>query len=459
MGELVCALDVGKTYSKVVLLDAATGVVIWSAECESEVRLGGAFRNLDAGRLEGWFLDTLASRADKRRIRTIVPVAHGAAAALLDVKGELLALPDYEDPAFGSVREEYLGRRDPFSATRSPALPLGLNLGLQLFYLQRNHAELFSRTRAILLYPQYWAWRFSGVMASEVTSLGCHTDLWLPAESRFSGLAAREGWAQRFPSMRRAADVLGALTPEVAAATGLDPGCRVLCGIHDSNAAYLCHITGWPSDRPLTVISSGTWTLIMSRGVELSRLRPELDMLANVDASGTPVATARFMGGREYQTIAATLDRTLYPDWSSVERVVQQRALALPSFATAGGPFAGIPGTLVRAKTLLPKERAGLATLYVALMSDVILENLGTPGDIVVDGPFAKNPVFAPLLAALRPANCIRLSAGAGTAQGASLLANPARHADVVTPVIAPIPIRGLEEYRQYWRKCVDSRA
>jgi L-fuculokinase len=459
MNELVCALDVGKTSSKIVLLEAETGAVAWTAECESSVRTGYEFRNLDGPRVEEWFLASLASAPNRRRIRTIIPVAHGAAAALLDVDGRLLALPDYEDPTFNSLREEYLALRDPFSATRSPALPLGLNLGIQLFHLQRRHAELFSRTQAILLYPQYWAWRLSRVMASEVTSLGCHTDLWLPAENRFSDLAARQGWAQRFPPIRPAADILGTVTPEIAANAGLDPRCRVLCGIHDSNAAYLCHISGWPSDRPLTVVSSGTWTLIMSRGVELSRLRPELDMLANVDASGTPVATARFMGGREYQAIAGTLDRTIFPDGPSVERVVQQRAFALPSFATAGGPFAGIPGALVGTKMLGPRERAALATIYVALMCDFILEHLSTPGDIIVDGPFAKNPLFAPLLAALRPANCIRLSAGAGTAQGASLLANPVRRAAVVTSVVTPLAIPGLGEYRIDWRESLARRA
>ena len=28
------------------------------------------------------------------------------------------------------------------------------------------------------MYPQYWAYRLTGVLANEVTSLGCHTDLW-----------------------------------------------------------------------------------------------------------------------------------------------------------------------------------------------------------------------------------------------------------------------------------------
>jgi len=268
-------------------------------------------------------------------------------------------------------------------------------------------------------------------------------------------LAAKQGWAELFPPMRQASDVLGTVTPQIAAATGLDRSCRVLCGIHDSNASYLCHIAGWPSDRPLTVISSGTWTLVMSRGVDLDRLHPELDMLANVDATGTPVATARFMGGREYQAIAGTLDRTVVPDLPSVQRVFEIGALALPSFATAGGPFAGVTGSLIRAKTLLPKERAALATLYVACMCDWIFEHLGTSGDIVIDGPFANNPVFAPLLAALCPGDCIRLSAGAGAARGAFLLANSASHSTALPSVVKPVAISGLHEHRLRWRQRV----
>src|SRR5882672_4015567 len=144
MGDLVCVLDVGKTYSKIVLLDAETAAIAWSAECESQVLPGSAFRQVDAARIEEWFIERLASAPNKQRIRTIVPVAHGAAAALVDGNGRVLALPDYEDFAFDSTRDVYLGLRDSFSATLSPALPLGLNLGAQLFFLQSRHADLFA---------------------------------------------------------------------------------------------------------------------------------------------------------------------------------------------------------------------------------------------------------------------------------------------------------------------------
>src|SRR5262249_19847023 len=143
-----------------------------------------------------------------------------------------------------------------------------------------------------------------GVMARELTSLGCHTDLWLPVQNQFSPLATRQGWAELFPSMCQAGNVLGRITPDVVNKTGLDPGCLGLCGLHDSNASYLAQIADLSPNAPVTVISSGTWTVIMSRGAALQRLQPQHDMLANIDIYGTPTPTARFMGGREYEAIA-----------------------------------------------------------------------------------------------------------------------------------------------------------
>jgi L-fuculokinase len=453
-GELIAVIDVGKTHSKIALLDRETAAVTWSNECESRVRLGGAFGELDVVEIEKWLIASLKEAPDKARLRTLVPVAHGATAALVGRNGELLSVPDYEDGAFDAVRSTYAELRDPFCTTLSPALPLGLNLGIQLFYWQSHHAARFKQTEAILLYPQYWAWRLSGVMAREVTSLGCHTDLWLPGENRFSQLAARQGWAELFPPMRRAGDVLGTLTPEMAAATGLDPSCRVLCGIHDSNASYLGQVAGLASDRPLTVISSGTWTLIISRGGDLKRLRPELDMLANIDAFGTPLSTARFMGGREYLAIAGIADESAVPDVRALQRVIDANAFALPSFAPAGGPFAGVKGVLLQWDRLSAQERAALATLYVALMSDLITDYLGAEGDVIVDGPLAMNPLYGALVTALRPKTRVLRSAGSGVAEGAYYLVEPFNAGVHKQPVpVGSFSVSGLEEYRARWRK------
>ena len=70
-------------------------------------------------------------------------------------------------------------------------------------------------------------------MASEVTSLGAHTDLWRPSEGDLSSMVDRFGWRRLFPPMRKAWNTLGTVKPEVAAATGLSSDVRIICGAHD----------------------------------------------------------------------------------------------------------------------------------------------------------------------------------------------------------------------------------
>ena len=70
------------------------------------------------------------------RIGAIIPVAHGAAAALLH-HGHLVRAPlDYEWPGVAQDRAHYDAQRDSSEVTGSPALPAGLNLGIQLHWLE-----------------------------------------------------------------------------------------------------------------------------------------------------------------------------------------------------------------------------------------------------------------------------------------------------------------------------------
>src|SRR5690606_24546838 len=104
---------------------------------------------------------------------------------------------------------EYAAIRPPFGETLSPRLPNGLNLGAQLFWQGQRFPEQFAQITHILTYPQYWAWRLTGIAASEVTSLGCHTDLWVPERGQFSSLVDHQRWTALFPPIRPAASVLG----------------------------------------------------------------------------------------------------------------------------------------------------------------------------------------------------------------------------------------------------------
>jgi len=457
MPRAVAALDVGKTHARLVVVAAEGGAMLWQDHCDSGGYSAEGLRQLDLARLEAWLLQSLATAARAAHIEAIVPVAHGAAAVLLDEAGGVIAAPDYEDPGLERVMDSYRPLRDPFAATFSPLLPLGLNLARQWHWLRQQHPPCHARVRHALLYPQYWAWRLCGVTASEVTSLGCHTDLWRPLERRCSDLAERAGWSRWLPPLRGAQESLGPITPAVAVRTGLPADCRVLCGIHDSNASYLCHLAARAADEPFALISSGTWTVIMARGADLRRLRESADMLANVDARGAPVATARFMGGREFAGIAGETARSAEPQWADLRRVLSRQWLALPAFAPAGGPFAGRAGRIEAPAALTSAERAALATWYVALMCDLQLDALAAAGSVVVDGPLAGNAQFGPLLGALRPGTRVECVTGAaGAPQAARILCGYPAHVSAARAASAPLDPTLVAAYRAHWRSRID---
>jgi L-fuculokinase len=453
MTDLLAVVDVGKSNAKLSLVDGPSGRTLWSVKRANEIAEASGLQQLDVVGIEQWMLAMfeLAPLPLKQRVSVIVPVAHGAAAVLIDEQGQNLAAPDYEDALFDGIDEDYERARDAFALTYSPRLPRGLNLARQWFFLERNRPELFTRVAHALLYPQYWAWRLCGVMASEVTSLGCHTDLWRPQQRTFSALVQERQWQHLLPPLRFAGDTLGTITPGLASRTGLSPDCRVSCGIHDSNASYLQHLlASSPRRAGFCVISSGTWTVTMANGGQLSALRAERDMLAGVDAYSFPVCTVRFMGGREYQTIAQT---EALPDAVALAAVLRRKIFALPSFAP-GGPFPAAKGTVVGGPAVSGPESASLATLYVALMSDLSIDLLGADGDIFLDGPLAGNPLFGPLLAAWRVDDRVFASETREGCNGAAAYLGGFGSRAVEAPVpLGPLPVAGLAEYRQAWRQ------
>jgi sugar (pentulose or hexulose) kinase len=455
MSGLIAVIDIGKTNAKLILVEDEGGAAVWSVERPSPAipvpGFGRLSRQLDVHGIEAWLIDQLTAAPDKHRIRAIVPVAHGAAMVLVDAEGDTLLAPDYEETCFDSLSAEYRRIRRPYAETLSPALPAGLNLGAQIFFVQSALPEVFLRTRHILTYPQYWSWRLSGVAASEVTSLGCHSDLWNPAAQSFSELVIDQGWGGLMPPLRPARAVLGPLRQEVAEATGLRADCAIVCGIHDSNASYLSHRVARAETEAFSVISSGTWCIVLANGADLTRLREAEDMLANVDALGVPTATARFMGGREYAAIAG--EGAVPPTAAGLVAVLSAEAIAVPSFAL-GGPCQGREGQVLRAEGLAPEGRAALATLYCALMADLILDRLGVAGAVLVDGPFAANPLFSPVLQSLRPADRVAASGTRGGITAAVLWL-----AGSVPPPEAPpkpLPVlakaSALRAYRDRWR-------
>ncbi|SFB33933.1 Sugar (pentulose or hexulose) kinase [Rhizobium sp. NFR07] len=449
--EKVAVIDIGKTNAKVVVLDCQTGREISECRTPNRVLAGPPYPHYDIDALWDFILVSLSALARDIGFDAISITTHGASAALVDEKGAL-ALPvlDYEHHYPDAIQQVYTMLRPPFSETFSPALSGGLNVGAQLHYQKSAFPNVFARVRTILTYPQYWAFRLTGIAATEVTSLGCHTDLWRPRDGDYSSLVEALAIRDLMAPIRSAFDAIGTVRPDIAERISLAAPVPVHCGIHDSNASLLSHLIG--REPPFAVVSTGTWVINFAVGGDLDHLDPARDTLANVDAYGRAVPSSRFMGGREFEMLTSELGPLEQQAALAVmPGVIARRIMLLPNLAEGSGPYPGRPARWLGEAHASNAERWAAACLYLALMTQTCLKLIGAGGPVLVEGPFAHNRVYLDALAALVGRDVLALPGSTGTSQGAALLAGirPASGSEIS---ISPSDIDGLQAYADIWR-------
>lgn len=471
---LTLVIDIGKSHAKLLLVDASGAVMERHGRDNASVASPLDYPALDVQGLERWMAQTLRSSAHAKNCRRAIVSTHGAAFVGLNDTGLAWEPLDYEFAALDAhpeLAQAFEAETDDFSCTGSPPLPMGLNAARQLAYVQALHPQAWEHTHCLLPYPQYWAWVLCGQRASEVSSLGCHTHLWSPQAGEFSNQARRRGWAALFAPLRHAWEVLGTVRAEVAQAWGLHPQCEVHVGVHDSNAClarYLDVDGAAQAQAALTVVSSGTWTVVMAPGASVKALQEQHDMLANVDVLGRATPTARFMGGRDYaHFLAGAKPEAGTPQ--DVAHLVQRGLLPLPAGTAPGDSGNGsacavvlCQGAVVDGAALPDAGRATLGALYCALRTAALVQALWRGAALrshrlVVEGPLSQNALYLGLLAALLPTVtcCASTDPMEGTAAGAWRLAQWGG-GEVPAPQwcdVQALEIPGLELYSRQWNE------
>ncbi len=448
-------VDIGKSNAKVALVDLPSRSESVVRRLPNAVRGDGPYPHYDVEALWAFVLDALAELNREAPIDALCVTTHGASAALVGADGEL-ALPvlDYEFVGPDELAAEYDAARPAFTESFTPRLPAGLNLGAQLFWQARQFPAAFEAARWILPYPQYWSFRLSGVAASEITSLGCHTDLWNFETDLYSSLVVGQRWLEKMPAVRPAADVLGPVRPELVTRLGLRPHVPVHSGIHDSNASLLPHLL--EREPPFAVVSTGTWVVVFAPGGSLGRLDPARDCLANIDVFGRPVPSARFMGGRDFAHLCG--ETPPVPHEAAIGRVLEEAIVLLPSVTEGSGPYPGRRAHWNKPAHTLDRETILVGTsFYLAMMTAACLDLTGADGDIVVEGPFTANRLYLQMLASAAGRRVVAMTGSAtGTSIGAALLARPAGAG--AGPKAASQIVPGTPEmaaYARQWRSIV----
>lgn len=451
MARTIAVIDIGKTNAKVALVDGESFAEIAMRTTPNGVVDGPPYPHFDTERLWAFILDCLRVLNRERRIDRISVTTHGATVALVDEKGAL-ALPvlDYEYAAPQELSADYEAVRPLFSETGTPELPVGLNAGLQLYWQSRRFPEAFARTASILMYAQYWSYRLTGVRSGEVTSLGCHADLWEPVNRRYSTLVTGQGWDRLMPPLRKASDVLGPILPELAALTGLDATTPVHCGIHDSNASLLPHVLTTPS--PYAVVSTGTWVVCMAMGAKHRELDERRDALVNVNALGDPVPSARFMGGRAFSLLGG---RNAPAGDDAVASVLARQAMILPSIPEGSGPFPGRAARWTIDRGHLTEDEVQVAiAFHLSLMTATCLSLIGADGPVIVEGPFSGNNLYLAMLGAATGRGVFVGESATGTSVGAACLAVEGMPKPRLRSAEPPLP-EAAAAYVEKWRSLV----
>jgi sugar (pentulose or hexulose) kinase len=282
-----------------------------------------------------------------------------------------------------------------------------------------------------------------------MTSLGCHTDLWLPKSAEYSPLVDRLGIREQMAPLRSAFDALGPISADIAADIGVAADIPVYCGIHDSNASLLPHLVGRPV--PFAVVSTGTWVVNFAVGGDMDHLDPRRDALANVDAYGRAVPSSRFMGGREFEVLSKALgDVTPEAAERALPVVIDNGLMLLPNVVPGSGPFPAQSMAWLKDDGATAAERCAAAGLYLALMTQACLDLIGADGSIIVEGPFALNRIYIAALASLTCLEVIALPGSTGTSLGAALLTG-------IAPTGMPqrgqrkLALPSLSAYRSVW--------
>ncbi len=414
----------------------------------------------DLAGMEAWFLERLASAAKRFPIKAIAVTTHGATFACVGDDGKpCVPCVFYTEEPGDAFHERFYGLfgspEDLQAKTGTPYFKAMINPAKGILFAKERFPAEFASTKLLLQYPQYWGYRLTGKAGAEGTYVGCHSYLWDWTESRWSDVAVKLGIADKMPAeLKNSWDILGTVSPEIAAKTGLSKGVVVTMGIHDSNSSLLPHFAK-KGEMGFILNSTGTWCVIMNPVREYGFKADELGKVVffNQSAFKTPVKTAIFLGGMEFETWSKLLmdlnGRTDFPPFDKplYDELLEKKDLfVLPEIVAGSGQFPGSKPRVVEGgkayafedirsgKSVPPSFRdyeKGIAALRtsLAIQTLVAFERAGMDGtkEVFTEGGFRKNEAYNALLSAALPGNKVALTNIAeATAFGAAMTAKMA---------------------------------
>jgi len=411
-GEAVIAIfDVGKTNKKLLLFDEQYKVVHEESKQFEEIKDEDDFPCEDVNALTDWIKDSFdAIITDERyNVKGVNFSAYGASFVYLDAElNVILPLYNYLKPYPPQLKEkfycDYGGESAIAKRTASPVLG-NLNSGMQLYRLKYEQPEKFDQIKHALHLPQYLSFILTSKLNTDITSIGCHTNLWDFQSNHYHSWVKKEGVGAKLPPVKCCDEIAGYGNKNIPVGIGL----------HDSSAALIPYLNSF--NEPFILLSTGTWCITLNpfNHSQLSDDELHQDCLCYLSYQGKPVKASRLFAGYEHEQqtkkIAGHFNQPL-DHYKTVQYDLSILQKTKPSKADSKktGKEEMVQQSDFSTRDL--REFVSYEEAYHQLIADIITQQVHSTSlvlkgtgvkRIFVDGGFGNNPIYMHLLSEVFP--------------------------------------------------------
>ena len=404
---VIVIYDMGKTNKKLLLFDEQYTLVHEEGCQLSETVDEDGFACEDIVELTKWLRKSFAriSADESFDIKAVNFSAYGASFVYLDENGDVfLPLYNYLKPYPQKLKDKfyntYGGESLVAKQTASPVLG-SLNSGMQLYRLKYEKPDTFAKIKWALHLPQFLSYILSSAVNTDITSVGCHTNLWHFQWQHYHDWVKKEGLEEKFPPIKDSGTIAGKTLN----------GIPVGIGLHDSSSALIPYSLSFTD--PFVLLSSGTWCISLNpfNHSQLSDYELHEDCLCYLSHAGKPVKASRLFAGYEHEQQVKSLASFFKTSIEHYKKVKADPGLLKRMRIRGGSTFNVQEGAMVGHSKFSKRELNKFKNYdeaYHQLIADIIEQQLrstqlvlkGTSVKrIFVDGGFSTNSVYMQFLA------------------------------------------------------------
>lgn len=400
--NVIAIFDIGKTDKKVFLFNENYQIVWEKSVILLETVDEDGFPCENIVELRNWIFYRLAEINDLKQyvLKAVNFSTYLASFVHVDHEGNALTpLYDYLKPFPKVLKKNFhkrYGCEKDFALLTASPVAGELNSGMQIYSLKEKNPDLFREVKYCLQIPQYLSSLLTSQYFTDITSIGCQTNLWDYSKMNYHEWITKEDIAEKIPPLKYTEETIKTRK-----------GIAVGIGLHNRSSTIIPYIINFT--EPFLLLSTGTWIISINpfndHPLTLNEL--ENDCFCYLQYKGKPMKGARLFAGIEHDTQVRKIARHFKKPAYAYKEVVYDKCLVSDLRASNLKK-----DTLEENKKRNWGDFKNFESAYHQLMLDLITQQIFSTQLVIhnspvkkvfVEGGFSKNAIYMNLLAEAFP--------------------------------------------------------